>query len=448
VSETPTSFQGRNAASAKFAGPPAALSQRPQSPAHGDGYEAPRRRPFADFVAQLAVSFARLYAAAFREIWPLYVLWPAPWLFPGLRLLVRYDHAVEALSRPDVFEVPFGSEMARLNDGVVPGTPFLLGIDNPQEHDKQARCLMAQLDLDDVAAVAKMAFEAAQQRLPSQASDSFEAIHELITAVPIDLCNRYLGLSVKRGEERDFAAAGIDLSGHLFGAPSGPAGIAPSKDRQEDKAGDYVRRFVDQAIANAKATASPAVDGAPETLAFKLRGASNARARAVLMGMIVGFVPTNTLAGGHILDVLLSNHDAMDAAVKAATAGDDDRLWRCLIEALRLHPINLGPFRICKRGYRFEGAAIPEGQRVWVMTGSAMHDSRRIAKAGRFNPERTASSYLHFGFGMHWCIGAMLAQAQLTQTFKALLLRGAPARKSKLGCRATFPDELKIAIKG
>ena len=452
----PRNREGSLTPAAAVVAGPAASSADPASPAKEvPEYKVPRSRPLADLFARFVVAFARLYAAAFRERWPLSALSPAPWFF-GLRLLVRYDHVVEALSRPDVFEVPFGKEMARLNDGSVPGTDFLLGIDKPGEHDKQARCLMARLELSEVAAFAKMSFDAAQTRLLKPRTGPFEAIHGLITAVPIDLCNRYFGLKVRADDEPSFAAASIELSGHLFGAPTNPpreagsderARIFPSKNLQEDKAGAYVRYFVDQAIGDAKTNAAPLGGSAPETLASKLRDLSHPQARAILMGMIVGFVPTNTLAGGYILDVLLSRRDAMKAAVDAARTGDDDRLWQCLIEALRLRPINLGPFRICKGGYRFDGTSIPDGKRVWVMTGSAMQDSGRIDKASHFNPQRTASSYLHFGFGMHWCIGAMLARAQLTQTFKALLLRGELARVSELGYRGTFPDSLMITIK-
>jgi cytochrome P450 len=358
------------------------------------------------------------------------------------------------LTRADVFKVPFGEEMARLNDGAAPGhgTPFLLGIDDPLEHDKRARCLMARLGLDDIAAVEEMAFQAAKSRLLLQAAKSFEAINGLVTAVPIDLCNRYFGLSITDGEARSFADASIELSGHLFGAPPKSKddplkGIGPSKDGQENEAGDYVRCFVNRAIKAAKAQPPLAAGQAPETLATKLRGLSDKEARAILMGMIVGFVPTNTLAGGYMLEVLLSKPDAMKAAVEAAQAGDDDRLCACLFEALRLRPINLGPFRICKGGYQLDGSFIRHGERVWVMTGSAMWDSRKVLKASHFDPLRPASSYLHFGFGMHWCIGAMLARAQLTQTFKALLLHGAPKPVSRLGYRGTFPAYLKIAIK-
>ena len=38
-----------------------------------------------------------------------------------------------------------------------------------------------------------------------------------------------------------------------------------------------------------------------------------------------------------------------------------------------------------------------------------------------FDPQRRDADYMVFGFGQHWCLGAYIAQAQLTQTFKPLL---------------------------
>ena len=392
----------------------------------------------------------RVYAMAFREMWPLYVWWPAPRWFFGLRLLVRYDHVVEGLTRSNVFAVPFGKEMARLNDGIRAnaytggtGTPFMLGIDDPVLHARKATFLMPKLGANEIPAVENISFEAAKRRLKKGPATKFEAISGLITAVPIDLCKEYLGLTIQPEQERSFADAAIELSGHLFGKPPVEPPNPPD-DKRLDEAGDHVRWFVDRAIRDAKAAGEPGAK--PHTLAWKLRDQPHLEARAILMGMIVGFVPTNTLAGGYILDVLLDNRKAMEAAVQAAKSGDDDRLCACLFEALRLKPINLGPFRECKEPYDLDGIRIATGQRIWAMTSSAMCDSRKVPKASAFDPQRPASSYLHFGFGMHWCIGALLARAQITQTFKALLEPAEPRRVTSLECRGSFPTSLTIAI--
>jgi hypothetical protein len=57
------------------------------------------------------------------------------------------------LQRHDVFRVPFGSEIARLNDGDEPGTPFILGMDDDTAHDRQVKIVMQAFQLDDIGSI-------------------------------------------------------------------------------------------------------------------------------------------------------------------------------------------------------------------------------------------------------------------------------------------------------
>ena len=53
-----------------------------------------------------------------------------------------------------------------------------------------------------------------------------------------------------------------------------------------------------------------------------------------------------------------------------------------------------------------------------------------------------------FGYGQHWCLGAYIAIAQITQTFKALLLkpglRRAPGDAGKLRTITVYPAHLTV----
>jgi len=192
-----------------------------------------------------------------------------------------------------------------------------------------------------------------------------------------------------------------------------------------------------------------------ETIVARLVGAGYAKReiRSILIGMITGFVPTNTMAGGHILEMLLLKPAMLKQSQLAAEAGDDDRLRHCLFEALRYMPINLGPFRICSREFTVaadttHAATLAKDTKVLAMTSSAMFDSARVMRPFRYDPQRPASNHMHFGFGIHWCVGAMIARAQITQTFKALLNRGplerTPGGRGKLAFWGLFPDHLYI----
>ena len=53
-----------------------------------------------------------------------------------------------------------------------------------------------------------------------------------------------------------------------------------------------------------------------------------------------------------------------------------------------------------------------------------MFDERGVVEPKKFDPDRRSHESMVFGYGLHWCIGAFLARAQITQTFKPLLKRG------------------------
>jgi cytochrome P450 len=151
--------------------------------------------------------------------------------------------------------------------------------------------------------------------------------------------------------------------------------------------------------------------------------------RAELLGMLTGFVPTNTIASGNVLEMLLRRPKFKARAEAAALADDDELLWRCLYETMRFKPINVGPFRECAEDYTIadgssRGKRIPAGTRLLVSTQSAMFDERGVVEPKKFDPNRRSHESMVFGYGLHWCIGAFLAGAQITQTFKPLLKRG------------------------
>jgi len=384
---------------------------------------------------------ARLYHPPAWFLCLLRRFWPIAQL-PGWAAVLRYDDVAEVLTCSDVFVVPFDKEIARLNDGAEPGTPFILGIDDKAEHESQLKPVMQAFRRADVdAVVARVSRDSAEKALAGVRK--IDAIRELITGVPLEVCREYYGVKIDDGQK--FAYATIDVSGHLFGPP-------PIKPKDSiDAAAAYVRDVVDQAIR--RETDRPSDGDTVLARLIRTHGANPALVRAFLIGMIVGFVPTNTMAGGHILEVLLRRKEWMGAACEAAAAGDDDLLKRCLFEAMRFMPLNPGPFRLCSRDYTVAADTprahkIRKGTRVLASTMSAMFDSRQIEKPWEFNPRRPASDYMHFGYGMHWCVGFYIAQAQIVETFRALLvrpgLRRARGAAGKLERRGLFPDHLHV----
>ncbi len=381
-------------------------------------------------------------------------VWPVP--RGGWAFISRYDDVQEALLQDKVFEVPFGENVTTLNGGV----NFLLGMSDGPDYRRFQHEVMGAFTLDDVAAsVAPQARLYTEQCIEAAHGSAFDAIEGMITRVPIMISSDYYGLEIPETLWLDFGRWSIIMSTFLFGNPTNDPALRASA----LPAGRNVRELFEQRLEQAIATGDrKGVLG--KLIAAKIKdGASpdeDKRARqeivAYMIGMVTGFVPTNTMAAGHMLEVLLSNPEMMTRTRAAALADDDDLLKRCLFEAMRFKPLNPGPFRICVRDYIVgEGTAyatpIRAGTKVLVSTQSAMFDERRVAHPTAFDPDRPRSDYMLFGRGLHWCIGAYIAEAQIMQMFKTLLKRGLPKRaegkRGKLTRLGPFPQHLFIELK-
>jgi cytochrome P450 len=159
------------------------------------------------------------------------------------------------------------------------------------------------------------------------------------------------------------------------------------------------------------------------------------------------------MAGGHMVEMLLRRRDMMAAAQAAARADDDELLKRILWEAFRFMPLNPGPFRVCAEDSVIASGTsraktIKKGTKMLVSTHSAMFDPRVVERPKQFMPGRLSSENLTFGYGLHWCIGAPLAEAQIVQTLKPLLMRRnikrAPGKAGKLQEDGPFPKHLVV----
>jgi cytochrome P450 len=280
--------------------------------------------------------------------------------------------------------------------------------------------------------------------------------------VPTRICRTYYGVPIPPEQETEFAHWAIAMSVYMFADPTGN----PAYRRIAHAAGDRMRPLLDAAIADAKGDA-----GGRDTVVARLVKMQHADPaitddviRGHLLGMITGFVPTNTIAAGHMLEVLVGGGSIMHwnrtkfmaPARDALRLHDDDLLTRCLLETSRFKPINFGPFRVTERDYTISDGGfagrrpktIPKGSKLLVSTHSAMFDGRRIRNRYRFDPDRAPSDYMLFGSGIHVCLGLFLAKAQITQTLKPLLaqknLRRAPGDAGKLQRVGPFPAHLWV----
>jgi cytochrome P450 len=101
--------------------------------------------------------------------------------------------------------------------------------------------------------------------------------------------------------------------------------------------------------------------------------------------------------------------------------------------------------RTATRDYEIRGTTVKEGQDVLLSYWSANRDEDAFDDPFRFDVGRTPNKHLAFGFGVHYCLGAMLARMEMKALFGALLprlksieLAGTPALT-----RSTFVSGVK-----
>jgi cytochrome P450 len=124
-----------------------------------------------------------------------------------------------------------------------------------------------------------------------------------------------------------------------------------------------------------------------------------------------------SLLGNALL--LLAEHPAQRQRVSNEPA----RLPAAVEEALRYDsPLQFNA-RTTTQPLAVGGHAIPAGERVLLLYGSANRDPRRFEDPERFDIARDAKRHLAFGEGIHFCIGAPLARLQARVALGAWLTR-------------------------
>ena len=85
-------------------------------------------------------------------------------------------------------------------------------------------------------------------------------------------------------------------------------------------------------------------------------------------------------------------------------------------------------FRTTTRAVEVADHVIPEGSKVLLFLAAANRDPRRWPEPERFDIARTSSGHVGFGFGIHQCLGQMVARQEAELVLSALLDRVASFR--------------------
>ena len=195
-------------------------------------------------------------------------------------------------------------------------------------------------------------------------------------------------------------------------------GLTQSTGEAEAKARElaaYVRRLID-----AK-EAAPAGDMVSRIIEEYVKPGKLSRDDFAEIGAMIlraGHDTTTNMIGMGTL--LLLQHDVM----RQKLAADPALIEGAVEELLRfITPVQFSPRRAALEDVEIGGVRIPKGEGLFLLLASANRDESLFAGPDRFDVERDASQHLAFSFGIHQCLGQMLARYELQIVFEALLRR-------------------------
>lgn len=169
----------------------------------------------------------------------------------------------------------------------------------------------------------------------------------------------------------------------------------------------------------------------------------------LVLNILVGGVDTTQSQLAHAVR-LLATHPDQWAALRA----DPQRLVpRAVEEVLRFEPITPFTARLLVEDVEYDGVTFPQGTVLLVCAFSANRDPEAFAHPQAFDlmGEAKPARVLTFGAGVHYCVGANLARAELQEALAFLAARvttlrldGEPQLQSVSGIYGT--DALPIAF--
>jgi cytochrome P450 len=135
----------------------------------------------------------------------------------------------------------------------------------------------------------------------------------------------------------------------------------------------------------------------------------------------------NLLFAGHdttrstlaIMLQLLATHPDQLALLRE----DPQRIPAAVEEMVRYEPIISGIPRITSVDLEVAGVHIPTGSYITLSIPSANRDPRRFHDPDRLDVLRTDNRHLGFGLGVHHCVGANVARAELQEALAVILER-------------------------
>lgn len=401
-------------------------------------------------------------AALFDELLAVHPTWHVG----RLAFVTRHADVRDVLARTDVFSVaPYREAITQINRG----PNFLLGMDDGPEYRAALALLQRVFRRDDQEVVRSLVTARAEPLADAaRPAGRLELTDGYARPVVAGLVADYFGVTT--GDPSELA----DWARAIFTDAFVNVMRLRLLTRRALRASEAFRAHLDGLIAEMKVADSASFttrdltprasrDLTPMTVMRRfvdLQAAgepdlSDARIRDVLLWCTAGMIDNVNTATSAAIDRLLGLPEAFPAAVAAARAGDADTLWRYVREALRFRTPTPVIARRCVASVTISAGTphevtLPPDTLVLAGLGAAMKDPSVVDDPGVFRMDRPDEHYMHFGAGLHACLGAHLAEAVVTALVGTVLrldgLRRGPGVTGRYRSVGPFPKRLFVRI--
>jgi Dyp-type peroxidase family len=384
----------------------------------------------------------------------------------GLKWLLRPEQVIAALAASDDLQVPFGREMKSLAGG----HDFVLGITNPVDHQRQNLIIRNALGKAASPQILRDLARHYGRGLIANSNGRIDVMRDFIVRASTEVCLRYFGL--RPSDAYGFADQCLAVSNLLFADPFGN----PESRSLAMEGASRLRRLIDEATFQSRRNPDlwehnpddrfgrPVIDILVHEMGLDGKAGSklpDAEIRAIVIGLVTGFVPTISLALANVWLEFQARPEVEETARRAANEAISNSSWdnldAIILELARLRPaLSPGQLRYCVKDTNIAGVSIAAGTTVMVATACALRDPTLFPDPNAFRLDRSTpsgavhNSSLIFGSGIHFCLGAKLAQAVMGGLFAELLslqnLRRAKGKDSSLEFLFGFPYRMDMTF--
>ena len=174
---------------------------------------------------------------------------------------------------------------------------------------------------------------------------------------------------------------------------------------------------------------------------------SEAEAERLVRSLLTAGVDTTVNGIGNMIHALATHPDQW-----TKLRADPSLTKRAFEESLRWDSTVQTFFRTTSRAVEVAGQSIPEGAKVLLFLAAANRDPRHWERAEEFDITRSASGHVGFGFGIHQCLGQMVARMEAEAVLDAMIpriaeirLAGEPVRRlnNTLHALSRLPVEIR-----